>query len=76
GYDELEQRIEDLAAQEEIDRIRPDLDGNEIMEILGIGPGKEVGLAYRFLLDLRMEEGPLGAERATEELHRWWAQRG
>ena len=75
AYDELEQRIEDLAAQEEIDRIRPDLDGNQIMEILGIGPGKEVGLAYRFLLDLRMEEGPLGAERATEELHRWWSQR-
>src|SRR5690606_3787342 len=59
-YDDLERRIERLAEQEELDAMRPDLDGNQIMEILGIGPGREVGQAYRFLLDKRMDEGPLG----------------
>ena len=72
AYDELEQRIDDLAHQEEIDKIRPDLDGNQIMQILGTGPGREIGEAYRFLLDLRMEHGPLGAERAEAELRAWW----
>ena len=55
--------------------MRPDLDGNQIMEILGIGPGREVGQAYRHLLELRMDDGPLGEERAREELLAWWAQR-
>lgn len=72
AYDELERRIDELAAQEEIDRIRPDLDGNRIMELLGIGPGREVGAAYKFLLDLRMEHGPLGEDRAEQELRAWW----
>ncbi|MCS6711861.1 CCA tRNA nucleotidyltransferase [Brachybacterium sp. EF45031] len=75
AYDELEERIAQLAAQEEIDRIRPDLDGNRIMEILGIPAGRTVGEAYRFLLDLRMEHGPLGEERAEQELRAWWAAR-
>ena len=75
AYDELEQRIDDLAHQEEIDRIRPDLDGNQIMQILGIGPGREIGEAYRFLLDLRMEHGPLGTDRAEAELRTWWQDR-
>ncbi len=71
AYDGLEQRIEELAAQEELARIRPDLDGHEIMQILGIGPGPLVGKAYRFLLELRIEHGPLGRERAVQELLRW-----
>ncbi len=75
-YDDLEARIERLAEQEELDSLRPDLDGNQIMTILGIGPGREVGEAYRHLLELRMDHGPLGEERATEELHAWWAARG
>lgn len=75
AYDELETRIDELAAQEEIDRIRPDLDGNRIMELLGIGPGREVGEAYRHLLELRMEHGPLGQERAEAELRAWWEAR-
>ena len=64
-----------LREQEEIDSIRPDLDGTQIMEILGISPGREVGAAYKHLLELRMEHGPLGAERAEAELRAWWASR-
>ena len=56
----------ELAAEEELASLRPDLDGTQIMAILGIGPGREVGEAYRFLLELRIEEGPLGPERAAE----------
>lgn len=75
AYDELEARIAELAEQEEIGRIRPDLDGNAIMEELQIPPGREVGEAYKHLLELRMEHGPLGEERAIQELHDWWAAR-
>ncbi|AXK47297.1 CCA tRNA nucleotidyltransferase [Brachybacterium saurashtrense] len=75
AYDELEARIDELAAQEEIDRIRPDLDGNRIMEILDLPPGRAVGEAYQHLLALRMEHGPLGEERAEQELRTWWAAR-
>ncbi len=73
AYDALEQRIATLQEQEELDAIRPDLDGNEIMTILGIPPGREVGEAYRHLLALRMEHGPLGHERAVAELQAWAA---
>ncbi|WP_246955479.1 CCA tRNA nucleotidyltransferase [Brachybacterium sp. Marseille-Q7125] len=75
AYDELEARIDHLAEQEEIGKIRPDLDGNTIMELLGIPPGREVGEAYKHLLELRMEHGPLGAERAEQELRAWWEAR-
>ncbi len=75
AYDDLEARIAELREREEIDAIRPDLDGTEIMEILGIAPGREVGEAYKHLLALRMEHGPLGAERAEAELRTWWANR-
>ncbi len=71
GYDELERRIAELAQREELASIRPDLDGHEIMKLLGIGPGPLVGRAYRHLLDLRLEHGPLGHERAAQELLRW-----
>lgn len=74
-YDELERHIAALAAQEELDSIRPDLDGNDIMAILGVGPGPEVGKAYRFLLDLRLEQGPLEREQAEAALRAWWTQR-
>ena len=59
----------------QLDAIRPELVGNRIQEVLGIGPGREVGEAYRFLLELRMEQGPLGPDAAGEELRRWWAAR-
>jgi poly(A) polymerase len=71
AQDGLEERIVTLSAQEELKRIRPDLDGNEIMAILGLPPGPDVGRAYQYLLELRMEHGPLGKERATHELLRW-----
>ena len=74
-YDELEARIERLAAEEELAAIRPDLDGAEVMQLLNLKPSREVGLALDFLLELRLEHGPLGKERATEELLNWWRSR-
>jgi poly(A) polymerase len=71
SYDSLERRIAELAAREELARIRPDLDGNQIMSLLGIGPGPLVGKASDHLLELRMEHGPLGPERAAHELLAW-----
>ena len=73
-YDSLEERILKLMAEEELEKIRPDLDGLEIMEILGISPSPVVGQAYQYLLDLRMERGPLGPEVAKAELLKWWSQ--
>jgi poly(A) polymerase len=75
AYDDLEERIGRLAEAEELASIRPDLDGTQIMQALGIGPGRDVGEAYRYLLELRMDRGPLGADAAREELLRWWAAR-
>ncbi len=74
-YDDLEKRIERLAAEEELAAIRPDLDGAEVMELLNLKPSREIGLALDFLLELRLEHGPLGKERATEELLTWWKSR-
>jgi poly(A) polymerase len=76
SYDDLEARIAQLSEQEELAAIRPDLDGNQIMEILGIPPGREVGEAYRHLLELRLDRGPLTQEQATEALRTWAAERG
>lgn len=73
GMDDLEERIELLKEREEVDAIRPDLNGQQIMELLGLQPGPEVGQAYKFLLELRMEEGPLGEEEATKRLLAWWS---
>jgi poly(A) polymerase len=75
-YDDLESRITALRAQEELDAIRPDLDGNAIMELLGIGPGPVVGKAYKHLLALRMERGPVSRQDAEAELRRWAAENG
>jgi poly(A) polymerase len=76
AYDDLEKRIAVLSKQEELDKIRPDLNGTEIMEILGIPQGPLVGKAYTHLLELRMEHGPLGRDRATQELRAWAAVEG
>jgi poly(A) polymerase len=75
AYDGLEERIAQLQEQEELDAIRPDLDGNQIMEILGIKPGPEVGQAYKHMLELRLEHGPMGHDEAVTALKEWWAAR-
>jgi poly(A) polymerase len=75
AYDSLEDRIATLREAEELAAIRPDLDGTQIMDVLGIRPGRDVGEAYRYLLDQRLEHGPLGEERAREVLLAWWEQR-
>jgi poly(A) polymerase len=75
AYDDLEERIAHLREQEELDSLRPDLDGDQIQRILGIPPSREVGEAYRFLLELRTEEGPLGEEEAARRLREWWSGR-
>ena len=75
-YDALEERIARLAAEEDLARIRPDLDGNAIMELLGIPPGPLVGQAWRYLKELRLERGPLEYDEAVEELLRWAADHG
>ncbi len=75
SYDDLEKRIDALAAEEELAAIRPDLNGQQIMATLGLSPGPEVGAAYRFLLERRMDEGPLGEDKAREELLAWWSAR-
>jgi poly(A) polymerase len=76
AYDALEERIAVLRGQEELDAIRPDLGGDEIMRILGLKQGPQVGKARQFMLELRLSEGPLGAERATQELLRWASAEG
>ena len=73
AYLDLEERIARLREREELDAIRPDLDGNQIMEILGIPPGPLVGRAYTHLRQLRLDRGPIGFDAAREELLRWWA---
>ena len=75
-YDDLEARIARLQAQEELDAIRPELDGNEIQQILGIKPGPLVGKAYKFLLELRLDQGPIGHEAVTEALLDWAREQG
>jgi poly(A) polymerase len=73
--DELERRLEELRAQEELDAIRPDLNGHQIMEQLQLAPGPEVGEAHDFLLELRLDEGPLGETEARRRLSQWWEER-
>ena len=76
NYDDLEARIAELAAKEDLQRVRPDLDGNEIMELLGIPAGPQVGEAWRHLKELRLDRGPLSREEAIAELKTWWETRG
>lgn len=75
AYDDLEARIKVLAEQEQLDAMRPDLDGEEIMQLLGIKPGREVGQAYNFLLELRLDEGSVGKDEAKKRLLEWWPNR-
>jgi poly(A) polymerase len=74
AYDDLEDRIAALSAQEELASIRPDLDGEAIMRILQVAPGPIVGRAYKFLLETRLDHGPLGELEATERLRSWWSE--
>jgi poly(A) polymerase len=76
NYDDLQARIAELTAAEELQQVRPDLDGNEIMELLGITPGPRVGEAWRYLKELRLDRGPLSRADATAELLAWWRARG
>ena len=73
-YDSLEARIESLMEQEELSKIRPDLDGTQVMELLKLKPSREVGQAMDFLMELRLEQGQIGEEKATQELLQWWAR--
>ena len=73
--DDLEVRIAELAAQEELQALRPELDGVEVMALLGIGPGREVGQALAFLMEIRLEEGIVGHDEATRRLQAWWSDR-
>lgn len=74
--DELEARVAQLRSQEELDAVRPAIDGNAIMQHLGIGPGPLVGQAWTHLLELRLDRGPMDAEEALAALDRWWEARG
>jgi poly(A) polymerase len=74
--DELVARIAELREQEELDSIRPELDGRQVMEHLGVSPGPVVGDALDFLLELRLEEGPLGTDEVTKRLDAWWSEQG
>jgi len=76
NYDDLEARIAELAAKEDLARVRPDLDGNEIMQLLGIPAGPLVGEAWNHLKELRLDRGPMSRDEATAELLAWWNARG
>ncbi|BBY63979.1 CCA tRNA nucleotidyltransferase [Mycolicibacterium helvum] len=75
NYDQLETRIAELTAKEDLARVRPDLDGNEIMRLLGIPAGPQVGQAWNFLKELRLDRGPLDHDDAVAELLAWWNER-
>jgi poly(A) polymerase len=75
AYDDLEHRIGVIMEQEELNALRPDLSGEDIMRILDLKPSKQVGEAYAFLMELRLEEGVLGAAEAEKRLLAWWANR-
>ena len=72
-YDDLEARITRLLEKEQLDAVRPELDGTEIAKVLGIAPGPVLGRAYKYLLSVRMDQGPIGTEAATQALQAWWA---
>ena len=71
--DELEARIAELGEQEELKALRPDLTGNQVMELLGVPPGPVVGQALAFLMELRLDDGPLGEAEAGRRLQKWWS---
>jgi poly(A) polymerase len=71
--DDLEARIAELREREALDALRPELDGNRVMELLGVSPGRAVGKALSYLMEIRLEEGLLGEEEVTRRLREWWA---
>src|SRR5699024_2743317 len=73
-YDSLENRIAEIEEKEDLARVRPDLDGNEIMRLLDLKPGPAVGRAWAHLKDVRLDRGPLDRDAAEAELLRWWAE--
>jgi poly(A) polymerase len=73
--DDLERRIDELAEREALASLRPELDGTEVMELLGIAPGRAVGEALSFLMDIRLDEGLLGRDAVTARLLEWWQAR-
>jgi poly(A) polymerase len=75
AYDDLEERIAVLAEEEELAAVRPELDGQQIMQLLDVKPGPVVGEAYRYLLEVRLDEGPIGPDAAKDRLLEWWAAR-
>ena len=75
AYDDLEARIKAVMAEEELNALRPDLTGEDIMRILDLKPGREVGEAYRFMMELRLDEGSLGPDEAEKRLLEWWQTR-
>ena len=75
-YDALEERISRLAAEEDLAKVRPDLDGNEIMRLLNLAPGREVGMAWKHMKDVRLERGPLSRSEAEAELFAWAKAQG
>lgn len=75
AYDDLERRIAELEAKEQLDAMRPALNGGQIMDVLGVEPGPVVGQAYQFLLNVRLDEGELDQQQAAERLRAWWAER-
>ncbi len=74
SYDDLQARIDRLREQEELEAVRPELNGHEIAEVLGIEPGPVLGRAYQHLLAVRLDQGPIGSEAAAQALRRWWAE--
>ena len=72
--DEMEERVRELKKKEDFDAIRPDLDGNEIMELLGLEPGPMIGRAYKHMLEYRLDNGPVDHDVAVEELKRWYSE--
>jgi poly(A) polymerase len=75
AYDDLEQRIAKIQEEEELNALRPDLSGEDIMRILGLKPSKDVGEAYKFMMELRLDNGPLEPEEAEKRLLEWWQSR-
>ncbi|SDH54440.1 poly(A) polymerase [Lentzea fradiae] len=75
-YDSLEERIARIAAEEDLARVRPDLDGNEIMKLLGLPPGPQVGAAWKFLKELRLDKGPMERDEAEAALFEWAREQG
>ena len=73
AMDEMEERVKELKKQEDFNAIRPDLDGNEIMQLLDLKPGPIVGKAYKHMLDYRLDNGPVDHDIAVEELKKWYS---